>query len=173
MVAPRRSGKTVLGGFALLLMFISGGLIAINMQQPLTGLLADHATATGEQQQITLPDNTQLMLNSRTVVDIDFTAQQRRIHLHSGEVYICSGHNPDEQRPLLVITNEGSLRALGTAFVVQRQNDATRLEVTEAAVMARPENCNRTCALSRWNNYRRTGSCAIEGDGDFADYSTR
>ncbi|MEN0035488.1 MAG: FecR family protein [Cellvibrio sp.] len=148
VIAPRRSGKKVLSGFALLFMFISGGLVAIDMQQPLTGLLADHATATGEQQQIILPDNTQLVLNSRTVVDIDFTAQQRRIHLRSGEIYIRNGHNPDEQRPLLVITDDGSLRALGTAFVVQKQSGHTRLDVTEAAVMARPKNCDTNATAS-------------------------
>ncbi len=148
VVAPRRAGTKALRGFALLLLFIGGGLIAIDRQQPLAGLLADHATATGEQQQITLPDNTQLVLNSRTVVDIDFTAQQRRIHLRSGEVYIRSGHNADEQRPLVVLTHEGSFRALGTAFLVHKKNDTSRLDVTEAAVMARPANCDAGATTS-------------------------
>lgn len=142
VIAPRRSGKKIVGGLALMLMLASGSFIALDVHQPLSGLLADYATTTGEQQQVTLPDNTQLVLNSRTSVDIEFTAQQRRIHLRNGEIYIRSGHNAGELRPLIVITRDGSLRALGTAFVVQKQNDNTRLDVTESAVMARPANCD-------------------------------
>jgi len=139
----RKSGvPKVLGSLALVTLLTGAGLAALNTQRPVTGLFADYATKTGEQQHITLPDNTLLILNSRTAVDIEFTRQQRVIRLRTGDILVQSGHPAGEQRPLMVITAEGSMRALGTAFVVQRENASTRLDVTEAAVLARAANCD-------------------------------
>lgn len=146
---PRQRPAKKLAGSALGVLGLACCLTLFDRYQPLDGLLADYATGTGEQQQIHLPDNTVLYLNTRTAVDIHFDEQRRAIHLLHGELHIQSGHaNPAEQRPLVVVTKEGSIRALGTRFVVHRDKRITRVDVTESAIMARPTGCSSEPTVS-------------------------
>lgn len=144
-----------LAGSALGIFSLVCCLAILDRHQPLYGLLADYSTTTGQQQRIQLPDGTVLLLNTRTAVDIQFDDQHRAIHLRQGEVLVQSGHaNPAEQRPLIVTTGEGSIRALGTRFVVQRNHRITRVDVTEAAILARPKHCSPAPAIVCGNEHR-------------------
>jgi len=58
--------------------------------------------------------------------------------LHQGEISVETGHQ--DPRPLLVRTDDGRLRPLGTRFLVRRVGDGTRLEVLQASVAAMPLN---------------------------------
>jgi transmembrane sensor len=100
--------------------------------------LADQRTATGELRTLRLEDGTLLSLNSHTAVDIDYAGKQRVIVLHQGEISVETGHQ--DRRPLLVRTDDGRLRPLGTRFLVRREDDGTRLEVLQASVAAMPLN---------------------------------
>jgi transmembrane sensor len=118
---------------------------------------ADHRTATGERRTIVLPDQTVLHLNTRSAVDVVFSQDQRTIHLRAGEVAVETSHaDPAERRPFVVLTEDGSLRALGTRFTVRRWPQAhaagsdgaqgrgapaTEVAVTQSAVAARPATC--------------------------------
>ncbi|MOA31203.1 fec operon regulator FecR [compost metagenome] len=44
-----------------------------------------------------------------------------------------------DARPFIVETRDGHLRALGTRFLVEREDDGTLLSVLQSAVAARPE----------------------------------
>lgn len=111
-------------------------LTALNQHRPLAGFLADHATGNGEQLQLELDDHTKLRLNSRTVVDIDFSAEERRLVLHSGEILVETAH--DDKRPFVVETDQGRLQALGTRFLVREADHSTRLIVLQSAVAVEP-----------------------------------
>jgi transmembrane sensor len=100
--------------------------------------LADQRTGTGEMRTLRLEDGTLLSLNTQTAVDIDFKGEQRLIVLRQGEISVETGHA--DSRPLLVRTEEGRLRPLGTRFLVKREHDGTRLEVLQASVAAKPQN---------------------------------
>jgi transmembrane sensor len=100
--------------------------------------LADQRTGTGELRTLRLEDGTLLSLNTTTAVDIDFAGAQRVIVLHQGEISVETGHG--DTRPLLVRTDDGRLRPLGTRFLVKREGHGTRLEVLQASVAARPLN---------------------------------
>lgn len=100
--------------------------------------LADQRTATGELRTLRLEDGTLLSLNTHTAVDIDFAGEQRVIVLHQGEISVETGHA--DLRPLLVRTDDGRLRPLGTRFLVKREEQGTRLEVMQAQVAAMPAN---------------------------------
>ncbi|KAB8307531.1 fec operon regulator FecR [Erwinia endophytica] len=98
-------------------------------------LRADTRTATGEIKTLRLADNSQLSLNTASAVDIRFTATQRLIRLHQGEISITTARdNQPVPRPFLVDTLQGRLRALGTEFIVRQQDDATTLTVLKHAV---------------------------------------
>ena len=78
------TGRTFLG-----LALLSTLAVGIALQsQPLPVWLADERTGSGEQQSVTLADNSHLRLNSRSAVDIRFDQRERRLFLHSGEVLV-------------------------------------------------------------------------------------
>jgi transmembrane sensor len=130
----------VLGLLAALLL----GLGAVDRFEPLATLSADYRTGTGERLTVVLPDRSVLHLDTRSAVDLAFDGNRRAIVLRAGEIAIETAHgDAAEQRPFVVLTPEGSLRALGTRFVVRRLGDGagTRLTVTQSAVAARPATC--------------------------------
>ncbi|WP_085676277.1 MULTISPECIES: FecR domain-containing protein [unclassified Pseudomonas] len=133
----RRIGK-VGGGLAG--MFLLGSLLAWIGAPSLAPSywLADQRTATGELRTLRLEDGTLLSLNTHTAVDIDYQGEQRLIVLHQGEISVETGH--DDPRPLLVRTDDGRLRPLGTRFLVRREDQGTRLEVLQSSVAAMPHN---------------------------------
>lgn len=115
------------------------GLTALLMQrwQPWQAWQADLRTATGQWRNATLPDGSQLTLNTATAVQLVFDAGQRRVRLLSGEVLIRT--SPDAAgRPFLVETDDGVTTALGTVFSVRQMPSATRVAVYAHAVRIAP-----------------------------------
>ena len=105
---------------------------------PVSYWLADLRTATGEQRTIRLSDNTLIRLNTHSAVDVRFDGKQRRVILQEGEIFVETGSH-DDPRPFIVETDEGSMRALGTKFLVKRKDDGTLLSVLQSAVAAHPQ----------------------------------
>ena len=105
---------------------------------PVNYWLADLRTATGEQRTIRLSDNTLIHLNTHSAVDVRFDAKQRRVVLQDGEIFVETGSHNDP-RPFIVETDEGSMRALGTKFLVKREDNGTLLSVLQSAVAAHPQ----------------------------------
>lgn len=96
---------------------------------------AQYTTATGEQQPLILADGSQLVLNTATSADVDFTPSQRRITLHQGEILVQTAPDPQHPvRPFLVDTPQGQIQALGTRFTVRSEGDETRVTVLEKTV---------------------------------------
>jgi transmembrane sensor len=68
-------------------------------------------------------------------MDVLFDAQQRLIALHGGEILIETAPDPQQvSRPFIVRTREGSITALGTRFVVRRDDGVSAVQVLEGAV---------------------------------------
>ncbi len=95
-------------------------------------LMADLHTATGSWETRTLSDGTRITLNSASAVNLHYDEQRRAIELIQGEILVDVAK--DAVRPFLVETRDGSIRALGTRFVVNQQNDATILTMLESKV---------------------------------------
>lgn len=101
----------------------------------MNGWRADIATGIGEQRQVTLDDGSRLWLGPNSAVDIRFTAAERRVRLLSGQVYAeVAPRGGSEPRPFLVESGNGSVRALGTRFNVDRLPDGIDVTVEEHAV---------------------------------------
>ncbi|THU01938.1 DUF4880 domain-containing protein [Lampropedia puyangensis] len=102
---------------------------------------ADYRTATGQQQTVVLVDGSQVVLNTQTVLNVRFSAQQRVLQLKAGEILVTTAqqlrseqaHDP---RPFLVQVPQGQLQALGTRFTVRVDGDHTHLGVLDGAVQA-------------------------------------
>lgn len=128
----RRTFLTSLGGAGLLLPL--GWMLARN--QPWQPLLADHRSAIGERRAVTLTDGSELTLNTDTALDVRFDNHQRVIRLYDGEVFVRTAR--ETLRPFTVMTDEGSVQALGTEFSVRSLMDVTQVTVTRNAVMVSP-----------------------------------
>lgn len=115
------------------------GMLAIS-QVPWRRWTADVSTSTGERKPMVLPDGSQLVLNTRSAVNIALGQTERRLHLLSGEILVAT--QPDSfvvPRPFLVDTSAGLVRALGTRFSVRQLDvDIYRVAVMEHAVEIRP-----------------------------------
>ncbi|WP_422421287.1 FecR domain-containing protein [Pseudomonas sp. GZD-222] len=119
------------------LVLVAGLLSWVSTYQSLGYWLADQRTATGEQRTLRLTDGTLISLNTHSAVDIRFDEKERLIVLHEGEISIETGHKDD--RPFVVATEDGRMRALGTRFLVKVEDQGTRLSVLQSAVAARPQ----------------------------------
>ncbi|SHF08469.1 FecR family protein [Lampropedia hyalina DSM 16112] len=107
------------------------------LQGKVTAWHADHHTATGTIHALTLPDASQVWLNTASAINIDYSAGLRRIELVQGEVLIATAADA-VNRPFVVDTLHGRMQALGTRFSVRLLNEQTRLTVFESAVRVHP-----------------------------------
>ena len=123
-------------GLASVVLVCGLALFAGQRYVPINYWLADQRTATGEQRTLKLADGTLINLNTHSAIDVRFDEKRRVIVLQDGEILVETGHN--DARPFVVETREGSLRALGTRFIVKREADGTRLSVLQSAVAAQP-----------------------------------
>ncbi|VVM83578.1 Protein FecR [Pseudomonas fluorescens] len=133
----RRRLRKLGSGVASVIAVIGLALFAGDRYLPLDYWLADQRTATGEQRTLRLSDGTLVNLNTHSAMDVRFDDKQRLIILQEGEILVETGHG--DARPFIVETREGSLRALGTRFLVKREEQGTRLSVLQSAVAARAQ----------------------------------
>ncbi|AVO51707.1 FecR domain-containing protein [Ectopseudomonas mendocina] len=119
---------------ALLLLFALLPAWALWRSELPSYMLADLRTQPAQWLQHQLPDQSLLTLNGNSAVDVQYDGEQRRIRLLRGEVLVEVAHDP--ARPFVVETEQGQMRALGTRFVVTRQNDVTLLTMLESRVAA-------------------------------------
>lgn len=133
---PNQGRRRALKQLGLVLM-AGGGLYAAQSQVPWQRMVASQRTGSGEIRRLRLDDGTQLVINSGSAVDIRYSDVERRILLWNGEVLVESGHRAEE-RPLLVETAAGEVRALGTRFAVREIDGGSRVDLYEGALDISP-----------------------------------
>jgi transmembrane sensor len=84
-------------------------------------LVADLRTGVGERRTFDLPDGSSVVLNACSAADVDFNDTSRTIRLYKGE--LVATVRPDANRPFAVQTDCGTVRALGTRFLVRQQDE--------------------------------------------------
>jgi transmembrane sensor len=132
LIAFKRQRRTALTIKALALLAVLALPAAAWVQHVTPGyLLADIRTGSGEWSARQLPDGSLLKLDGDSAVDLDFDAENRTVHLLRGEILISVAKDAD--RPFKVVTKHGSVRALGTRFVVEQLAEGTRLAMIESS----------------------------------------
>ncbi len=129
--------RNVLKGFAVVAM---GGGIAWAVRDGEHGMAwtADHRTAVGERREIALDDGSTLVLGTASAVKVAFDGRRRLVSLRVGEILVQTAADPMGQRPFIVETTQGQVRALGTRFTMREEADHTRVAVLEHAVEISP-----------------------------------
>lgn len=167
--ADHLSRRTGLKALVLLMTAGPAGLLAWRQ----SSWSADERTAVGEQRQLTLPDGTLLSLNTQSAVDIVFDATQRLIRLRAGEILLTTGQDR-LKRPLLVQTDQGNVRPVGTRFSVRLEEAGSLVSVFAGAVDIQP---NRGSIEVRLNAGQRvrfdsqhvlTAMALTPGSGDWS-----
>ncbi|MBA1321152.1 FecR domain-containing protein [Pseudomonas plecoglossicida] len=130
------SRRAVLKGFALMVGTGALGYAGYRQGQR-AGWMADYHTRTGERLNTMLADGSRLQLNTASAVDVLYSATQRRIQLHRGELLLTSAADP-ARRPLQVQTAQGSIQALGTRFAVRADGASTLVSVFQHQVRVTP-----------------------------------
>ncbi|MBT6579752.1 MAG: hypothetical protein HOO01_05710 [Cellvibrionales bacterium] len=89
-------------------------------------------TAIGEQRVETLNDGSVLTINTDSQLTVDYSGDNRIIHLTRGEVNFDVSKDP--HRPFVVYAGDGLVWAVGTAFNVRLASGGVDLTVTEGRV---------------------------------------
>lgn len=110
-------------------------LASITRDQHSSTLPRAYSTLVGEQESVSLPDGSQVMLNTNTAIEVNFGADERAIKLLRGEALFTVVRVPD--RPFRVTAGTRVVEAVGTAFTVQHNERHNNLEVmvTEGEVL--------------------------------------
>lgn len=103
-------------------------------------------TGVGERRSLTLDDGSALVLDARTRVLAHFDQAQRCLELCSGELQVEVAKDPS--RPFVVQTTHGRMRALGTRFMVRREEATTQLVMLHSQVEVLTANGTRQIATA-------------------------
>lgn len=89
-------------------------------------------THVGEQRSLTLPDGSRVSLNTDTRIKIQFDREVRRVRVESGEALFEVAKRA--AWPFVVVAGDREVTALGTVFVVRREQEATSVLLVEGKV---------------------------------------
>lgn len=96
-----------------------------------------YASNVGEVRRIALDDGSHMLLNTDSQAVIQFSGARRDVRLEKGEALFEVAKDP--RRPFVVEAGELTVKAVGTAFVVRREDSSVDVTVTEGVVeVARP-----------------------------------
>jgi transmembrane sensor len=141
-VARRRFPALPLAAAAVLLAgLLVGGWAMLQTLAPVPLPVAQQTTGekrfetgTGEHSTVILPDGSQLVLNTDTLVHWVYTPTERHVYLERGEVNIQVAHLTDI--PFIAHAGDRQVRAVGTAFNLQiTPSQEVELIVTEGKVL--------------------------------------
>lgn len=93
-----------------------------------------------------LEDGSVVALNRGAVIEVEFTAAERRVHLVRGEASFAVAKQPS--RPFIVHAGGVDVRAVGTAFNVRLDPKSVEVLVTEGRVEVTPPVAARGAALA-------------------------
>jgi len=111
----------------------------------------------------TLSDGSVVELNRDTLLELDFSASERRVTLARGEAHFTVAKNP--QRPFVVVANSVGVRAVGTAFNVRRSASAIDVLVTEGRVrLERPKAAPQSAPEPQELGVRERAVVAFDAD---------
>lgn len=93
-------------------------------------------TGVGEQRQVVLEDGTRIILNTDTRLVVKYSEATRRVELRRGEALFNVAKRSDW--PFVVVAGDREVRALGTSFVVRREDQQLAVMLVEGKVMVSP-----------------------------------
>lgn len=115
---------------ATLVMLVGAGYLVIQSSQPPPPI--GYATTLGEQRTEALSDGSEVILNTDSAFEVQFSKNRRAIALTRGEAQFEVAH--DTSRPFVVSIGGDTVTALGTRFQVRRESSSTIVTLLEGSV---------------------------------------
>lgn len=94
--------------------------------------VAYFSTSIGETRKLAFPDGSQAHLNTGSAIELSFSSRERAVRMLKGEAVFDVAH--EGERPFVVYTAGGVIRAVGTRFIVKMTDDDVVVTVTEGKV---------------------------------------
>lgn len=157
LARPRRRARPRAVAAVLAFVVLAAGSAALTLDSHTPRyFIADMRTSTGEWHSYTLQDGSTITLDSGSAVNLRFDQQRRTVELVQGAINVTVAK--DASRPFVVETPQGEMRALGTRFMVDREQDATILSMLESKVAARASGDTRTVVVQAGERVRITSN---------------
>ncbi|WP_280190927.1 FecR family protein [Delftia sp. PS-11] len=131
----RRTAARLGGSLALVLALAIPSWLAVHSHPP-AHLLADLRSHSGQWVQHRLDDGSVVTLSGLSAINWHFDKSSRVVELVRGSLLVDVAR--DAARPFYVQTPLGSIRALGTRFVVRYDDAGMTLEMLESRVAVQP-----------------------------------
>ncbi|WEJ20878.1 FecR domain-containing protein [Pseudomonas sp. SD17-1] len=137
MDRPRRRWPARVAGLALAASVVLGVAMGAGWHPAnwVDDLGADYVAAVGELKAVTLADQSHLLLDADSAIDVDFSGGQRRVQVRRGAVFFEVTHTG---APFTVQADGGEVRVMGTRFEVRRQPQGTTVTVLSGKVGVTP-----------------------------------
>ncbi len=136
MAVPRRAAGRRLGVGALAaaaaVLLVAGASLTPQLQMFFAPTEGVYQTATVERSGAILADGSEVVLGAKSLMTVDLDGAERRIVLEEGEAFFKVAKDP--QRPFVVATGNGFVRAVGTAFNIHKGVMGVEVTVIEGRV---------------------------------------
>jgi transmembrane sensor len=114
--------RTMLPGMALAV-----AVLAVVVYLAIKPMVPTYTTQTAEMREIHLADGSTAVLNTRSTLEVQLSAQERHVNLIDGEAYFDVRHDP--ARPFVVHVGPTQVRVTGTRFDVYCRRNALHHDV--------------------------------------------
>lgn len=127
LLTPSSRRRMLRGSIGLL---AAGGLTLLGINQifPVSALTSQYVTATGERRSVRLEDGSELHLNARTDIDIEFSDSMRQVTLHNGNILASVRH---AERPFRINTRMGEVLLLEGRVNLRYENQGVHVAVLD------------------------------------------
>lgn len=121
-----------------------------------------YGTGVGEQRSIELSDGSVVVLDSRSRLEVDFTATARQVKLLQGQALFRVTRNT--QRPFIVRAGRAVVRDIGTQFDVDHGSDDTTVTVMEGQVAVSTQAQGLKSAMPEIDRVTEKTTKGVNGD---------
>ncbi|GJL94171.1 MAG: iron dicitrate transporter FecR [Hyphococcus sp.] len=125
-----------IAAMAATLLMVCASVVAIILFDVLPSQSRVYATATGERNQYTLGDGSQIELNTSSVVEVQYSRTERSVKLSDGQAVFAVER--DRDRPFVVSTKHADIVVTGTVFDVNTFGEKSTVNVITGAVTVKP-----------------------------------
>lgn len=116
---PGTSRRKLLQGALACTGVALGASLLVSQRTTLGELTADVSTGTAERRTVSLPDGSELFLNAKSAVDLDFSGPHRIVRLLDGELRVKVATNPT--MPFQLVTPQALIQVLGSDLTVRER----------------------------------------------------
>ena len=119
LTTPGTSRRKLLQGALACTGVALGASLLVSQRTALGELTADVSTGTAERRTVSLPDGSELFLNAKSAVDLDFSGPHRIVRLLDGELRVKVATNPT--MPFQLVTPQALIHVLGSDLTVRER----------------------------------------------------